>query len=207
MRTIKFTLDSLLNIDPLRNMIKNEKKISDIARISCSSEDLFLEFKFNDSSSETITDIIDKSIPESTKATSPTLSVVNPNSFLAKLENKYQRWKVEEADLAFRKYECLSPEDRDSIVKDIFRISYNTGFYSSFRHQYMVKDNSRNKKSFVLWKLSIDGILVLDNLFIKEEITFSKIESIRVLQKDTFVLKLLVCSSYSQFLQTHSLAS
>jgi hypothetical protein len=92
---IKFTLNSLLNIDPKSHKIQNEKYLSEISEISSSIDSLELNLSFNPS--------VESQISNSSLL-----------SFLTKIAEQRRKAKgfafADSEDLLSRKYVCKSKQ-------------------------------------------------------------------------------------------------
>jgi hypothetical protein len=68
-------------------------------------------------------------------------------------------------DTAFRRYVCSCVEDRDDIIEDIFRASFNA---TTLGHEYrVIKVNMRGRRQERIFKLTCDSLLNLDKRTIK----------------------------------------
>ena len=88
-RNIKFTLNSILNIDPSNNKIKNEKHIQDVLNFVSNPSNLFLHMKFSEKSTPTITDSIDKKFQNNQSFSNNTTLFSNNNNNLSSNNNNF----------------------------------------------------------------------------------------------------------------------
>jgi hypothetical protein len=159
-RVIKFTPNSLLNIDPKSSMIQNEKMLDDIEEISCPSEKEIV-LKFSELSMERDRRKKKSSIP---------------------LINNLTKSKKE--DLAVRRYTCLTKADRDSIIEDIFASGYYLENFKGQQEFHIVKVNKVGKRQERTFKFTCDSLLNLDDQKIKTEISFAGIDQIKPDESD-----------------------
>eukprot|EP00727_Mastigamoeba_balamuthi_P010622 m51a1_g6182 hypothetical protein (799) ;mRNA; f:35434-38521 len=150
-RLIKFTLDSLLNIDPKTRKIKNEKKLADIVEIvgEVGGSTLVLFFAGD------------------------ALPAAGGTGLFGLHANPVDKLR--------RTYFCNSPQERDSIMADIFTCGFKKAQQKLPQEFPVVKVNRAGKAQERLFKLTIDSVMNLDNQQrIKTEVSFAGIEEVRV---------------------------
>lgn len=153
-RLIKFTANSLLNIDPKTKVLKNERLLSEIDEISITPNDEKILIRF-----------------ETSKAESSNLR----GSFLSKMKNLTEDVNEENTRL----YYCKSVQERDEVLLDIFNCAFNLGTVSGPQTFNVVKVNSSGKHQERIFKLTQDSLLNLNsNNEIRSEISFAGIETV-----------------------------
>lgn len=161
---IKFTPNSLLNIDPKTKKLQNEKRIDEIEEMSAlaGSNDLDLRFDTND---------------KPTTKKGPLPFSVNFSS---------------EKDLASRRYICSNVQERDSILQDIYEMSFKNHWMKPAPEFKVTKVNQAGKHQERVFRLTIDSLLNLSNNQIKSETSFAGIEGVFMdpVEPDTAWLKL-----------------
>ncbi|EGC34955.1 hypothetical protein DICPUDRAFT_79326 [Dictyostelium purpureum] len=180
-RLIKFTSNSLLNIDPKTHRIQNEKRIDEIDEISSRIGSLQIHMRLSDSSSCTF---------------GKNQSLTNRIGFLSlggggssnNSVNHSNKDKDKLGDSTSRKYVCNDELERDHILQDIFETGFKMGLSSrsakSLPTEYkVIKVNNVGKHQERIFKLTIDSLLNLDQQRIKSENSFAGIEEV-TLDKD-----------------------
>jgi hypothetical protein len=160
-RLIKFTANSLLNIDPKTKKLQNEKRIDEIGEMSSVAGSADLDLRF---------DVVEK--PAAKKG---------PFSFSA-----------DHKDLASRRYICANVQERDSILQDIYEMSFKNHWMKPPPEFKVTKVNQAGKHQERVFRLTIDSLLNLANNQIKSETSFAGIEGVFMdpVEPDTAWLKL-----------------
>eukprot|EP00026_Physarum_polycephalum_P009383 Phypoly_transcript_09505.p1 GENE.Phypoly_transcript_09505~~Phypoly_transcript_09505.p1 ORF type:complete len:415 (+),score=83.28 Phypoly_transcript_09505:95-1246(+) len=163
-RLIKFTANSLLNIDPKTKKLQNEKRIDEIEEMSSVDGSADLDLRF---------DVVEK----------PTVSKkALPFSFSA----------GNDKDQASRRYICNNVQERDSILQDIYEMSFKNHWMKPPPEFKVTKVNQAGKHQERVFKLTIDSLLNLNNNQIKSETSFAGIEGVFMdpVEPDTAWIKL-----------------
>jgi len=149
-RLIKFTSNTLLNIDPKCRRIQNEKFLAGINEISTELGSLEIFLKFT---------------PESTH-----------DKGVSKRKASLFQPKSSAIDRRFRTYRCASLADKDGILVDIFSAGFNSRQHPSDQlEEYRVQYRGQSQ----VWKLTCDSLLMLDRQYIiKTEVSFAGIHEI-----------------------------
>ncbi|KAF2074015.1 hypothetical protein CYY_004666 [Polysphondylium violaceum] len=159
-RLIKFTSNSLLNIDPKTHRIQNEKRIDEIEEISSRLGSIEISMKLS-SSADPCT-------------FSKNTSLTGRIGFLS-LKNNNE-------GSTSRKYVCNHELERDHILQDIFETGFKMGLRKSSKNlptEYkVIKVNGAGKHQERIFKLTIDSLLNLDQQRIKSENSFAGIEEV-----------------------------
>jgi len=162
-RLIKFTLDSLLNIDPKTHRIQNEKKLWEIEEIILSAEGEELLLKFGD------------------PVKYGTSNLNKKTGLLSTLHSP--------EDLLSRRYICRSSQDRESIIQDIFKAAFYKDDIQYKQNFKLIKVNNVGKHQQRTWRFTCDSLLNVDiNDKIKSEIPFAGIEDVSCEPYDKTVL-------------------
>lgn len=165
-RVVKFTANSILNIDPKSKILKNEKLLTDIENISVTKDgEIILNF-----SSESIQRDANK----------------KKGMFLS-LSNK--------ADLETRKYICENRSESEKFMEDIFEAALHATKLQCPQQQFkVIKVNFAGKHQERLFKLTCDSLLNLDGRKIRTEISYAGIKDIYVDKFDPRTLFILLKS-------------
>ncbi|KYQ92202.1 Ras GTPase activation domain-containing protein [Tieghemostelium lacteum] len=165
-RLIKFTSNSLLNIDPKTKRIQNEKRIDQIEEISSRLGSTEIYMKFGHAPTSFNTD--------------------RPTSGGARLG--FLTLKGNSLEANNRKYVCNHELERDHILQDIFETGFKMGLARIAQHQLqrpplptefkVIKVNNAGKHQERIFKLTIDSLLNLDQQSIKSENSFAGIEEV-----------------------------
>eukprot|EP01105_Mastigella_eilhardi_P017740 TRINITY_DN4090_c0_g1_i2.p1 TRINITY_DN4090_c0_g1~~TRINITY_DN4090_c0_g1_i2.p1 ORF type:complete len:864 (-),score=248.79 TRINITY_DN4090_c0_g1_i2:54-2645(-) len=224
-RMIKFTLESLLNIEPKTNAIHDVKLLSDIEEIyTCkATPELFLKFATQQRNSATFpaagtspsspSNSPPNPSPMSAAATTtlsppppPTVLSPTPPSQSAPLPTPTpprvrrftaarQNWQ----DQLYRRYICNSTEERDAIIQDIFTCCFKRSFTDKPQDYQVATVNNTGKKQDRTFKMTMDSLLCLNAQHqIKYEISFAGIEDVSsdIDHPDVVMLKLKPESNY-----------
>eukprot|EP01088_Endostelium_zonatum_P017075 TRINITY_DN4868_c0_g1_i2.p1 TRINITY_DN4868_c0_g1~~TRINITY_DN4868_c0_g1_i2.p1 ORF type:complete len:948 (-),score=182.08 TRINITY_DN4868_c0_g1_i2:93-2936(-) len=156
-RLIKFTQNSILNIDPKTKTIKNEKMLCEIEVMSTftqGSPELQIHF-----SADSINNAL-----QTKKANGGLLT----------------RIKQSAADEVFRRYLCENAQDRDMIIMDLFQAGFMKRTSYLPQEYTVIKINKSGKKQNRVFKLTCDSLMNLDggSMKIKKEIPFAGIDSV-----------------------------
>lgn len=166
-RLIKFTVNSLLNIDPSGARIKNEKLLSDIDFVSAVTEgqpSITLRFA-----------------PE---ARDDALAPLRRITFRQKLARTSPKDRVE------RVYLVESVADQHAIIDEIFRAGFHLSSIGGLPQEYLVtKVNVAGKGQNRIFKLTGDSLLNLDRRCrIRDEISYAGIETVEPDALDTQII-------------------
>jgi len=163
-RLIKFTSNSLLNIDPKTHRIQNEKRIDEIEEISSRLGSIEISMKLS-SSADPCT-------------FSKNTSITGRIGFLSLNKNNGSG----QDGSTSRKYVCNHELERDHILQDIFETGFKMGLRKSSKNlptEYkVIKVNGAGKHQERIFKLTIDSLLNLDQQRIKSENSFAGIEEV-----------------------------
>jgi len=155
-RLIKFTTDSLLNLDPHATRIHNEKLLSEIDEISIASPtslEIFMRFQQDEQSKK------------------------KKNVFNGLLKAATQHDD-------FRTYICSNLAERDAILQDLFASAFRCG-YSPGRQEFkVVKVNRVGKRQERTFKLTVDSLMNIANNEIRHEMCFAGIDSVKADQTE-----------------------
>ncbi|GAM27119.1 hypothetical protein SAMD00019534_102940 [Acytostelium subglobosum LB1] len=174
-RLIKFTSNSLLNIDPKTKRIQNEKRIDEIDEIASVLGSVEISMKFKGDS------------PEGHDLTTTTGS----KSRIGFLSNAVTGLTKSVSD-GVRRYVCNDELERDHIVQDILGAGFKEGLSkypplgSTQTYQNIplpteykvIKVNKAGKHQERTFKLTIDSLLNLDQKSIKSENSFAGIDEV-----------------------------
>ncbi|GAM26558.1 hypothetical protein SAMD00019534_097330 [Acytostelium subglobosum LB1] len=188
-RLIKFTSNSLLNIDPGTKRIQNEKRIYDIEEITSARGSIEMTMKFKDSSNSS-TSLSDNQSNSGNTNGNNTSTSKSRIGFL-NIGAKVAAVAAAQTD-GNRRYVCNDELERDHIVQDIFEAGFKVGLAkypppnSSFGHlgyplptEYrVIKVNNAGKHQERTFKLTIDSLLNLDQQRIKSENSFAGIDEV-----------------------------
>eukprot|EP01132_Coremiostelium_polycephalum_P001368 gene1368-1726_t len=179
-RLIKFTSNSLLNIDPKTHRIQNEKRIDEIEEIASKLGSIEISMKFGSADNSSF----------SKSALSNRIGFLS----LTKSSNV-------QTDSPIRKYVCNHELERDHILQDIFEAGFKLGLskikrpssptstspttsaniHNELPNEYrVIKVNNAGKHQERIFKLTIDSLLNLDQQRIKSENSFAGIEEVLV---------------------------
>eukprot|EP01133_Synstelium_polycarpum_P007691 gene7691-9003_t len=170
-RLIKFTSNSLLNIDPKTKRVQNEKKLDEIDEISSALGSIEISMKFRGGAGASAKRIGFLTLGGGKSSPSA------PSTAL---------------DSSVRKYVCNHELERDHIIQDIFEAGFKMGLSarppsptSTFTAGHtlpteyrVIKVNNAGKHQERVFKLTIDSLLNLDQQRIKSENSFAGIEEV-----------------------------
>ena len=166
-RLVKFTLNSLLNIDP-SGIVTNEKLLSQIESISArlpvsSPFELILRF-----------------YPGSGDA----LGGVRRRSFHTRLR------RTTEKDKLLRRYLFDSACDLQTAIEEIFRSGFLSGMIPDLPQEFsVIKINPSRKAHHRIFKLTVDSLLNLNQQCrIRDEISFAGLDVVELDSFDTTIL-------------------
>ncbi|KAN0025304.1 hypothetical protein ACTFIU_003564 [Dictyostelium citrinum] len=170
-RLIKFTSNSLLNIDPKTHRIQNEKRINEIDEITSRLGSIEINMKLSGESKKSGS-ILGSKIGF--------LSIKDNNNNNNNDDNNGNH-DINESNS--RKYICNHELERDHILQDIFETGFKMGLQSkstkSLPTEYkVIKVNNVGKHQERIFKLTIDSLLNLDQQRIKSENSFAGIEEV-----------------------------
>ena len=150
-RLIKFTHNSILNIEPKTRQIRNERLLTEMQDITAprSEPTIFLQFNENVSGGS------------------------SSSSFLSKFRHN-------DADSEFRKYRASSIDERNDIIYDIFERGFSAPAFPHDNQFEVVKQKGSGRKHNRTLKLTIDSVLTVAKGRIKKEVSFAGIESIHI---------------------------
>ncbi|EGG14353.1 Ras GTPase activation domain-containing protein [Cavenderia fasciculata] len=178
-RLIKFTSNSILNIDPNSKKIQNEKRIEEIEEITSAAGSIEIGMKFT--SGSLLVGNNNNSSNVNKKMGFLSIKVPGPGS------GHHQN----DAS-STRKYVCNGELERDHIIQDIFeagfkmglaRLSQSKGSLShdpSVNEFKVIKVNGAGKHQDRIFKLTIDSLFNLDQQRIKSENSYAGIEEVSV---------------------------
>ncbi|KAN0039792.1 hypothetical protein ACTA71_007029 [Dictyostelium dimigraforme] len=166
-RLIKFTSNSLLNIDPKTHRIQNEKRINEIDEITSRLGSIEINMKLSGEGKKSGSIL-------GSKIGFLTIKDNDDNS------NHHSDYSNESNS---RKYICNHELERDHILQDIFETGFKMGLQSkstkSLPTEYrVIKVNNVGKHQERIFKLTIDSLLNLDQQRIKSENSFAGIEEV-----------------------------
>jgi len=154
-RLIKLTANSLLNIEPKTNVIKNEKELTEIVSITIFKNSTEIHFAFSDEH-------------ESSS------KIGRPSGFLTKMIPSSSQ------DVTYRIYNCQSISDRNNVVCDLFRVAFKMSTIEQPQQYKVVKVNNAGKHQRRVFKLTCDALLNVDGVNkIKSEFSFAGIEFVK----------------------------
>eukprot|EP01116_Phalansterium_solitarium_P018246 TRINITY_DN4776_c0_g1_i1.p1 TRINITY_DN4776_c0_g1~~TRINITY_DN4776_c0_g1_i1.p1 ORF type:complete len:1016 (-),score=409.89 TRINITY_DN4776_c0_g1_i1:202-3249(-) len=196
-RLIKFTLDSLLNIDPKTRRIQNEKRLASVAQMSSHVHSCELHFAFD------VSQLHHAASSDPSSAASDGTLLSPAASGVAALVRQLSGGADSE-DRRFRRYECRSVDERDEILADIFKSCYAlqppaipvgvstsdgggggrqqqpTQAQQQLQEFRVIKVNAAGKHQARVFKLTCDSLLNIDpgSNKIKSEISFAGIDEV-----------------------------
>lgn len=154
-RIVKFTDNSILNIDPSSGIMKNEKLLDDIEDISLTTE------------GDQTTIIMNFSAGSAEREAGR-----RKKSLLGQLGMK------DKADLTTRTYICSSKNDAERFMEDVFEAAYRAQRIVDPLEYKVVKVNEVGKHQDRTFKLTCDSLLNLDGNRIRTEISFVGIRQV-----------------------------
>ena len=164
-RIVKFTDNSILNIDPSSGIMKNEKLLDDIEDISLTSE--------GDQTTIVMTFSAGSAEREAGR---------RKKSLFGQLGMK------DKADLTTRTYICSSRQDAERFMEDVFEAAYRAqGLMDPLQYK-VVKVNEVGKHQDRTFKITCDSLLNLDGNRIRTEISFVGIKQVDCDKNDPRVL-------------------
>lgn len=152
-RVVKFTSNSILNIDPKNKNLKNEKLLTDIETISV-TQDGIIVLNFSNESIE--------------RDSSQKKSMFNVLS----LSNK--------ADLETRKYICSTKYESEKFMEDIFEAAFHAATLRSPQQYRVIKVNGVGKHQERIFKFTCDSLLNLDGHKVRTEISYAGIKDVSI---------------------------
>ena len=155
-RLIKFTHNSILNIDPKTQRIRNERKLVEMLDVVAPRTEPTIVLRFDTESQD-----------ESSS------SGLASTSFL----NKFRR---NEADAEFRTYRCASIEERNEVIYEIFERGFTAPAFPHANEYEVLEQKGSSKRNARTLKLTIDSILTIAKGRIKKEVSFAGIEEVFV---------------------------
>jgi hypothetical protein len=155
LRIVKFTDNSILNIDPSSGVLKNEKLLDDIEDITLTSE------------GEQTTIVMNFSAGSAEKEASR-----RKKSLFGQFGMK------DKADLTTRTYICATKMDAERFMEDVFEAAYRAQKLQEPLEYKVVKVNEVGKHQDRTFKLTCDSLLNLDGNKIRTEISFVGIKSV-----------------------------
>lgn len=164
-RIVKFTDNSILNIDPSSGIMKNEKLLDDIEDISLTSD--------GDQTTIIMTFSAGSAEREAGR---------RKRSIFGQLGMK------DKADLGTRTYICASRQDAERFMEDVFEAAYRAQSINEPLEYKVVKVNEVGKHQDRTFKLTCDSLLNLDGNKIRTEISFVGIKQVDCDKNDTRVL-------------------
>ena len=163
-RLIKFTIDSLLNLDTHATRIHNEKLLSQIDEISVASPgslEIFMRFQAD---------------PQKKKKKKTVFGAVR---MIGSGSSQHED---------IRTYICSTLAERDAILQDLYASAFRCG-YSSGRQEYkVVKVNRVGKHQERVFKLTVDSLMNVANNEIRHEMCFAGIDEVKADQTDKNVV-------------------
>eukprot|EP00300_Choanocystis_sp_HF-7_P004780 c13703_g1_i2.p1 GENE.c13703_g1_i2~~c13703_g1_i2.p1 ORF type:complete len:318 (+),score=80.40 c13703_g1_i2:3-956(+) len=160
-RLIKFTHNSLLNIEPKTQQLRNERLLNEIAEVRAPKRTPTIILHFGEDTCK-----------------QPSVG------FLAKLRQN-------DADSESRTYLCGSLEERNDIVCELFARGFGAdafGFPNEFEIE--MQSGTAKKKARAI-KLTCDSLFIIEKAKIKKEIAYSGVESITADPADKTLLWML----------------
>eukprot|EP01111_Echinosteliopsis_oligospora_P016784 TRINITY_DN7083_c0_g1_i1.p1 TRINITY_DN7083_c0_g1~~TRINITY_DN7083_c0_g1_i1.p1 ORF type:complete len:862 (+),score=221.30 TRINITY_DN7083_c0_g1_i1:213-2798(+) len=150
-RLIKFTPNSILNIDPKTKVMSNEKRIDEIEEIISApgSPEFLMRF----------------AITEGAVAKKK-----NPLVFSGAFSSA--------KDLYLRRYICNTIQERDSVLQDIYEMGFKGHWMKANPEFKVTKVNQAGKHQERVFKLTIDSLLNLNSNTIKSETSFAGIDTV-----------------------------
>ncbi|EFA77182.1 Ras GTPase activation domain-containing protein [Heterostelium album PN500] len=187
-RLIKFTSNSLLNIDPKTKRVQNEKRIDEIEEIASALGSIEISMKFKSGGGSGMTTGATNNASSTSSVASPAQQSHKPRGPIGFLSLK----SGGNSSDGVRRYVCNHELERDHIIQDIFEAGFKVGLAkypnsqpSSFGHsgplptEYrVIKVNNAGKHQERIFKLTIDSLLNLDQQRIKSENSFAGIEEV-----------------------------
>ena len=163
-RLIKFTIDSLLNLDTHATRIHNEKLLSQIDEISVASPgslEIFMRFQAD---------------PQKKKKKKTVFGAVR---MIGSGSSQHED---------IRTYICSTLAERDAILQDLYASAFRCG-YSSGRQEFkVVKVNRVGKHQERVFKLTVDSLMNVANNEIRHEMCFAGIDEVKADQTDKNVV-------------------
>lgn len=160
-RVVKFTSNSILNIDPKTKSLKNEKLLTDIESISLNQEGVIV---LNFSS---------ESIERDSGKKKGMFNVIS-------LSNK--------ADLETRKYICANKAESEKFMEDIFEAAFHATKLRYPQQFKVIKVNGVGKHQERIFKFTCDSLLNMDGHRIRTEISYAGIKDVKVDKHDVHTL-------------------
>jgi len=151
-RLIKFTSNSILNIDPKGTKIRNEKLFAEIVEISVLPSVPEIEMQFDSVRGK----------PDKYK-----LSIIDS------IRNQI-------ADQEFRRYVCTDIQTRDEIITDLFESAIKADSIGLPQEYEVIKVNKAGKHQDRTIKLTRDSLITLNASVIRSEISFAGIDYIKI---------------------------
>jgi len=149
-RLIKFTTDSLLNLDTRATRIHNEKLLSHIDEISISSPgslEIFMRF--------------------------------HPGEKNKKKTVLTGLLKGSSSHDDIRTYICSTLAERDAILQDLFASAFRCGYTPGRQEFKVVKVNRVGKRQERIFKLTVDSLMNIANNEIRHEMCFAGIDTVK----------------------------
>ncbi|KAL6064500.1 Neurofibromin-A [Balamuthia mandrillaris] len=194
-RYIKFTQNSLLNIDPKTRTIKNEKFLEEIEKVGAFENSLELQMSF----SEPNGGFASSADVRKTELFSPRGSSKS-SGFMSRLRqstsgggSSIHSGSHASLDQVFRRYLFEKATDRDDVLLDLFQLGLHlpalkkSGLAQEFR---VTKVNKKGRHQSRVLKLTWDSVLNLDKdrHKIKSEISYAGIQSVALEANDSPVV-------------------
>lgn len=164
-RIVKFTDNSILNIDPSSGIMKNEKLLDDIEDISLTTE--------GDQTTILMTFSAGSAEREAGR---------RKRSIFGQLGMK------DKADLTTRTYICSSRQDAERFMEDVFEAAYRAQSLTDPLQYKVVKVNEVGKHQDRTFKITCDSLLNLDGNRIRTEISFVGIKQVDCDKNDPRVM-------------------
>jgi hypothetical protein len=187
-RLLKFTPNSILNLDPKGSTLQNEKLLTDIQEIVCptsESDDLIIRF-----TSESVERDASKKGRFGLRSSSRADLEVRKcaNSFTADCFSSQLTIQLPIVDVC-------QPGDREKILEDFFATVFSAATTTVALQYKVVKVNEAGKKQDRIFKLTLDSVLNLDGSKIRTELAFAGFELIK---KDPHNKKYIVIKMKNQ---------
>jgi len=167
-RIIKFTADSLLNLDPRGSKIHNEKHLSELEELSIpdlSSPEIFMRF-------QTASEAGNSAMLANADGTPA------PAPQAPKKRGLFSAFTRSGSRENFRTYICSSITERDAILLDLFASGFRCGYAAGKQEFEVVKVNKVGKQQKRVFKLTTDSLMNVDGDEIKHEMPFAGIEGV-----------------------------
>ena len=170
-RLIKFTSDSILNVDPKTKKIQNEKKLNQFKEFTTFSDNNEVQIRFSSSAAPSNLQSGNMlQIPSSpTAASTPTSqNKSKPLPISRSLSSSVLPFKFKSGEEnLLRRYIFDSTDERNQMILDIFKISFFSATCNYPQEYRVTKVNKRGRHQERIFKLTCDSLLNLDSNTIK----------------------------------------